>query len=78
MFAKLLKNDLKRDMRWLWILFVSTIAVACVTRGCKALGENVLFFKILAIFFDSVFYSLAVNIVLQPFLRNFTNFSKSF
>lgn len=78
MFAKLLKNDLKRDMRWLWILFVSTIAVACVTRGCKALGENVLFFKILAIFFDSVFYALAVNIVLQPFLRNFLNFTKSF
>lgn len=78
MFYKLLKNDLKRNMRWLWILFVATILVACVTRGCKELGENIVLFKILGIFFDSVFYALAVNLILQPFLRNFLNFSKSF
>ena len=30
------------------------------------------------IVFDSIFYSLAVNVILQPFLRNFLNFTKSF
>ena len=40
--------------------------------------DNIAFFKIVGILFDSVFYSLAVNVVLQPFLRNFLNFSKSF
>lgn len=77
MLSKLLKNDLKKNIRWMWILFVATIMVACVTRGCKELGENLVFFKILGIFFDSVFYALAVNVILQPFLRNFLNFSKS-
>ncbi len=77
MLSKLLKNDLKKNMRWMWILFVTTIMVACVTRGCKELGENMVFFKILGIFFDSVFYALAVNVILHPFLRNFLNFSKS-
>lgn len=77
MLSKLLKNDLKKNMRWLWILFVGTIGVAVLTRCCKELGQNIAFFKILAIFFDSLFYSLAVNVILQPFLRNFLNFSKS-
>lgn len=78
MFYKLLKRDLNRNMRWMWILFVATIVIAGVSRGCKVLGENMMFFKILGIFLDSVFYALAVNVVLQPFLRNFMNFSKSF
>jgi len=77
MFAKLLKNDLKKNMRWLWILFVTTIAVAGVNRGCKELAENIAVFKIFAIIFDSVFYALLVNVILHPFLRNFMNFSKS-
>lgn len=77
MLGKLLKNDLKRNMKWMWILFLSTIMVAGVSRGCKELGENIVFFKILSIIFDSVFYSLLVNVILQPFLRNFLNFSKS-
>ena len=77
MFSKLLRRDLKRNMRWMWIMFVATIVLAGVCRGCSALGKNIMFFKILAIFFDSVFYALAVNVILQPFLRNFMNFSKS-
>lgn len=77
MLSKLLKNDLKKNMSWLWILFVSTIAIALITRGCKELAENIAFFKILGIFFDSIFYSLLVNTLLQPFLRGFLNFSKS-
>ncbi|MBO5910274.1 MAG: hypothetical protein J6Q15_02060, partial [Clostridia bacterium] len=77
MLNKLLRKDLKKNMRWMWILFVSLIGVAGITRGCVELGKSIVFFKIIAIFFDSVFYSLAVNVVLQPFLRNFLNFSKS-
>lgn len=77
MLSKLLKNDLKKNMRWMWILFVGLIAVACINRGCKELAQNLVFFKILAIFFDSVFYSLLVNVILQPFLRSFLNFTKS-
>ena len=78
MLSKLLKKDLNKNMRWLWILFVSTIAVAGVTRACKELGKTIAFFNIIGIFFDSVFYALAVNILLQPFLRNFLNFKNSF
>ena len=78
MFYKLFKKDFKKDIRWLSILFISTIAIAGLSRGCKEIGENILFFKILTIFFDSVFYSLLVNIILQPFLRGFLNFTKSF
>ena len=78
MLSKLLKKDLNKNMRWMWILFVSTIFIALTTRGCKELGQNIVFFKILAIFFESVFYALAVNVVLQAFLRNFLNFTKSF
>ena len=74
MLSKLLKKDLNKNMRWLWILFAATIVVSAITRGCKELGENIAFFKILGIFFDSVFYALAVNVILQPFLRNFLNF----
>lgn len=77
MLSKLLKNDLKKNMRWFWILLVSTIAVALIDRGCKELAEKIAFFKILAILFDSVLYSLLVNLILQPFLRSFLNFSKS-
>lgn len=78
MLGKLLRKDLNKNMRWLWILFVSTIAVAGITRGFKALGESIAFFRILGIFFDSVFYALAINVILQSFLRNFLNFTKSF
>ena len=78
MLGKLLKNDLKRDMRWMWILFVATIAVAGLSRGCAELGDKLVFFKILSIIFDSVFYSLLVNVIIHPFLRSFTNFTKSF
>ena len=46
MFAKLLKHDLKRNMRWLWLLFVATILAACVDRGCKELAQDIAFFKI--------------------------------
>ena len=77
MLNKLLKKDLSRNMRWLWILFVATIGLALVDRGCKELGANIAFFKILSIFLDSVYYALAVNVILQPFLRNFLNFTKS-
>jgi hypothetical protein len=76
MFAKLLKQDLKKNMRWLWILFVGTIVAAGITRGCKELGQNIAFFKVLGIFVDSVFYSLLVNVIVQPFLRSFLNFSR--
>lgn len=78
MLSKLLKTDLRKNMRWLWIIFVATIGVSIIDRACKEIGEVVGFFKILSIIFDSVFYSLLVNCVLQPFLRNFTNFTKSF
>lgn len=78
MLSKLLKNDLKKNMRLLLILYVSTIVVAGITRGCKELGENSAFFKVLGIFFESAFYSLAANVVIQPFLRNFLNFQRSF
>ena len=78
MLNKLLKNDLKKNMRWMWILFVSTIAIAGITRGCKELGKTIAFFKIAGIFFDSVFYAIAINALLQPFLRNFLNFKTSF
>ena len=77
MLSKLLKNDLKKNMSWMWILFVSTVAIALLSRGCKELAENITFFKILAIFFDSIFYALIVNTLLHPFLRGFLNFSKS-
>jgi len=78
MLSKLLKNDLKRNMRWMWILFVGTLAIAGLTRGFKELGESIAFFKVLGIIFDSVFYALLVNVILHPFLRNFLNFTKSF
>ena len=47
MLSKLLKKDLNKNMRWMWILFVSTIFIALTTRGCKELGQNIVFFKIL-------------------------------
>lgn len=78
MLSKLLKYDLRKNMRWLWIIFVATIVVAGIDRGCKELSEKVAFFKIISIILDSVFYALAVNCILQPFLRGFFNFSKSF
>ena len=77
MLNKLLKNDLKKNMHWLWILFVATLTIAGIDRLCKEIGESVAFFKIVGTIFDSAFYALAVNIILQPFLRNFLNFSKS-
>lgn len=77
MLGKLLKYDLKRNMRWLWILFVCTIAIAGAGRLCEELSQTIAFFKVLAIFFDSIFYAVAINTILQPFLRNFLNFSKN-
>ncbi len=78
MLSKLLKRDLKKNMRWMWILFVGTIVFAAVSRGAKELGENVAFFKMIGIFLEGVFYGLAINLIIQPFLRNFLNFHKSF
>ena len=78
MLSKLLKKDLKKNMRWMWILFVGTIGVALITRATKELGENVAFFKIVAVIVEGVFYGLAVNLIIQPFLRNFLNFQRSF
>ena len=78
MLGKLLKNDLKKNLRLLLILFGSTLAVAGLARGINELGENVAFFKILGIIFNSIFYALAANSIIQPFLRSFLNFTKSF
>lgn len=77
MLGKLLKYDLKKNMRWLWILLVCTFVAAFISKGCNELGKNVAFFKIVAIFFDSVFYALIANTIIQPFLRSFLNFTKS-
>jgi len=78
MLNKLLKKDLKINMRWMWILFVSTIALAGITRGLNELGKNIAFFKMAGIFFEGVYYGVAINAIIQPFLRNFLNFHKSF
>ena len=78
MLSKLLKNDLKKNMRWMWILFISTIALAGITRGINELGKNIAFFKMAGVFLEGVFYGLAINGIIQPFLRNFLNFHKSF
>ena len=77
MLGKLLKYDLKKNMRWLWILFVCAIASAGISRGFSELGKNIGFFRVLGILFDSIFYALVVNSLLQPFLRGFMNFAKS-
>ena len=55
MLGKLLKNDLKKNLRLLLILFGSTLTVAGLARGIRELGENVAFFRILGIVFDSIF-----------------------
>jgi hypothetical protein len=78
MFSNLLKKDLHRNMRWLWVLFVATLVMAVLNRGCKELAKQVMFFQILGIFVDTLFYSAMVNGIVQPFLRNFMNFAKSF
>ena len=78
MLSKLLKRDLKKNMRWMWILFVGTIVLAAIARGTKELGEKIAFFKIVGIIFEGAFYGLAINTIIQPFLRNFLNFHKSF
>lgn len=77
MFSKLLKTDLRKNMRWLWILFGVTILVAGLSRGCKELGTSITFFKIFGIIFDTISYSLIANCLIQPFLRNFMNFKNS-
>ena len=77
MLGKLLKNDMQKNMRWLWVLFVATIAFAGITRACTELGLNIAFFKVLGIFFQSVAYALIVNCLVQPFLRGFLNLTKS-
>ena len=78
MFSNLLKYDLKKNMRWLWILFASTLVVAGIARGCKELSESIAFFQIPRILFESITYTLMVNVIIQPFLRSFLNFTKSF
>ena len=78
MLSKLLKKDLKINMRWMWILFASTIVLAGITRGLNELGKNLAFFKMTGIFFESLYYGIAINSIIQPFLRNFLNFHKSF
>ena len=78
MLSKLLKRDLKKNMSWMWILFVATIGVALITRGAKELGESLAFFEVIHVIFEGAFYGLAVNLIIQPFLRNFLNFYKSF
>ena len=78
MLSKLLKNDLKKNMRILSILFISTLIIAGMTRCLNELGKSFIFFEIASIFFESVYYTLAVNIIIHPFLRNFLNFTKSF
>lgn len=77
MLGKLLKYDLKKNMRWLWILFVSPLVLAGASRGFAELGKNIAFFKVVGIFFDSVFYALLANVLIHPFLRSFLNFTKS-
>ncbi len=77
MLSKLLKNDLKKNTRLLWILFAATIVCACLARTFSELGESIAFFRVFGIFFYSVYYSLAANVIIQPFLRNFLNFQKS-
>ena len=78
MLSKLLKKDLKKNMSWMWILFASTIGLALITRGCRELGKNIGFFQMVTIVFEGLFYGLAINTIIQPFLRNFLNFHKSF
>lgn len=77
MLSKLLKYDLRKNMRWMWILFVVTLSMAGVTRGISELSSNSTFFKVLNIFFDSILYALVANCIIQPFVRGFFNFSKS-
>ncbi len=77
MLGKLLKYDFRKNMRWLWILFVGAIVAAGITRGLVELGKSIAFFKVLSILFDSVFYALVANSLIQPFLRGFMDFSKS-
>ena len=45
MLIKLLKNDLKKNMRWFWIVIVATIGFAGMSRGFKELGTNIGFLK---------------------------------
>ena len=78
MLGKLLKYDLRRNMKLLLIIFGATLALAGLTKGIKELGENIALFNIVGIIFDSVLYALAANSIIQPFLRNFLNFTKSF
>lgn len=78
MLNKLLKHDLKKNMHWMWILFVATIGIALITRGTKELGKNLAFFQMISVFLEGIYYGLAVNVIIQPFLRNFLNFHRSF
>ena len=48
MLNKLLLKDLKKNMHWMWILFISTIAIAGITRGFKELGKTNPLYKTLA------------------------------
>ena len=77
MFSKLLRNDLKKNMRWLWILFVSTLVIAGIARGCGEFSKTIGVFKVFKIIFESLAYTLIANCLIQPFLRSFLNFSKS-
>ena len=77
MFVNLLKNDLKKNMRWLWILFLSTLVISGIARGSRELSEVIGFFNVVRIIVESLAYTLIANTLIQPFLRSFLNFSKS-
>ena len=77
MLNKLLKTDLRKNLRWLWILFACTIVCAGITKACNELGKTMAFFGIVNIFFDSLFYALVANSIIQPFIRNFFDFAKT-
>lgn len=77
MLSKLLKYDFRKNMRWLWIIFAGAILAAGITRGLSELGKSIAFFRVLSVLFDSIFYALVVNSIVQPFIRGFMNFSKS-
>lgn len=77
MLSKLLKYDLRKNMRWLWIIFVAALVAAGINRGTSELSKHYAVFKVINIIFDSVFYALIANCIIHPFIRSFMNFTKS-
>ncbi len=74
MLNKLLKYELKRSFSWLWILALITLISCSVTR-LVGIGSGA-FFVILNVIFVSISVTLAVNVLLQPFIRIFVGFQK--